>query len=128
MRRRLLPSIHHSGTRLLRRVDSAAYRINPYLLALAVGLIILNVTFFFGWRCLRQDRPARFNLPLPRSSEISGPRRQSETARPMPAANGSGILNRLRYDFSKSPNAESASTSFMNTWCASMLTSPSSRS
>jgi len=50
VRRRLLPSIHYSGTRLLRRVDNAVHRINPYLLALAVGLIVLNVTFFIGMK------------------------------------------------------------------------------
>jgi hypothetical protein len=57
MGRRFLPSIRHSGTRLLHRVDSAAYRINPYLLALAVGLIMLNVTFFIGMK-VSPPRPA----------------------------------------------------------------------
>jgi hypothetical protein len=57
MRRRFLPSIHYSRTRLLRRVDRAADEINPYLLALAVGLIILNVTFFIGMK-VSPPRPA----------------------------------------------------------------------
>jgi hypothetical protein len=50
MRRRFPPNIHHSGARLLRRVDLAAYRINPYLFAFAVGLIILDVIFFIGMK------------------------------------------------------------------------------
>jgi len=67
VRRRLLPSIHYSGTRLLRRVDNAVHRINPYLLALAVGLIVLNVTFFIGMK-VSPPRPIGSDLvqpPLP---------------------------------------------------------------
>jgi hypothetical protein len=50
MKRQFIPRMQYSSARLLRRLDRAAYRINPYLLALAIGLIIVNVTFFIGMK------------------------------------------------------------------------------
>jgi hypothetical protein len=37
---------HHSPEEWLRRLDRAAARINPLLIMLAIGLVILNVTCF----------------------------------------------------------------------------------
>jgi hypothetical protein len=48
MRRQLSPRGHHSGTRLVRRLERATYGLNPYLLALAVLLAALNVTWFIA--------------------------------------------------------------------------------
>ncbi len=46
MRRQLSPRGHHSIARLIRRAERASYRLNPYLLALALGLVGLNVTCY----------------------------------------------------------------------------------
>ncbi len=45
-RRRLPWPRRRPPERLGRRLDRAAYRLNPYLLAVAIGLAVLNLTFF----------------------------------------------------------------------------------
>jgi hypothetical protein len=52
MRRQLSPRGHHLTTRLIRRAERAGYRLNPYLLALALGLAGLNVTCFIAVRTM----------------------------------------------------------------------------
>ena len=37
---------HHSPAQWLRRLDRAAGRMNPYLVVLAIGLVLLNLTCF----------------------------------------------------------------------------------
>ena len=40
----LSPHPHHSLDRWLRRIDHAAEAMNPFLLVLAIGLVVLNLT------------------------------------------------------------------------------------
>jgi len=46
MRWQISPRDHQSGARLALRLERAAAGMNPYLLCLVIGLVVLNVTFF----------------------------------------------------------------------------------
>ena len=48
MRRQLRLRRHCGGARLMPILDRAAYRMNPYLMVIVVGLAILDITFFIG--------------------------------------------------------------------------------
>jgi hypothetical protein len=58
MRRQLTLHSHCGGARLAQRLDRAAYRMNPYLMAIVVGLTILNITFLIG---MSPPRPVGFD-------------------------------------------------------------------
>ncbi len=61
MSQQLLPH-RYSGARLVRRLERAACGINPYLLTLAIGLVVLIVTCFVAIR-ISPPRPAGFDAP-----------------------------------------------------------------
>ena len=61
MRRQLTLRSHCGGARLAQRLDRAAYRMNPYLMAIVVGLTILNITFHIGME-VSPPRPFGFDL------------------------------------------------------------------
>jgi hypothetical protein len=52
MRRQFSPRGHHLAARLIRRAERAGYRVNPYLLALSLGLAGLDVTCYIAIRTL----------------------------------------------------------------------------
>ena len=62
MRRQLSPRGHRLPARLFRRAERATYGINPYLLALALGLAGLNMTCYVAIRTLLRDRQGLHSL------------------------------------------------------------------
>jgi hypothetical protein len=42
------PRDHHRSKRLLRRFDHTVGQLNPYLLAIAIGLLVLYITCLFA--------------------------------------------------------------------------------
>ena len=71
MRRQLTLRSHCGGARLAQRLDRAAYRMNPYLMAIVVGLTILNITFHIGME-VSPPRPVGFDF-IPADRHPIGP-------------------------------------------------------
>ena len=55
---------HHSGLRLALRLERAAARMNPFLLAIVIGLAVLNFTCFVGLK-LSPPKPIAIDVSTP---------------------------------------------------------------
>ncbi len=67
MRWQLFARGAYSGVRLVRRLERAACGMNPYLLTLAIGLVVLDATCFVAIRVLP---PAPVGLDAPVSVPV----------------------------------------------------------
>jgi hypothetical protein len=65
MRRQWPPRGLQATARLASRLERAADRMNPYLMALAIGLMVLNVTCFVA---IKACPPKPINLDAPLSA------------------------------------------------------------
>jgi hypothetical protein len=63
MRRQWPPRGLQATARLATRLERAVDRMNPFLMALAIGLMILNVTCFFAIKVL-PPKPIELGAPL----------------------------------------------------------------
>jgi hypothetical protein len=62
MRRQLFGRDHHSGAQLALRLDRAAARMNPFLLTLVIGLVLLNATCFIALK-ISPPKPLSVEAP-----------------------------------------------------------------
>lgn len=71
---RWMPPLGNRWGALIRWVDQVAECINPILVIVIVGLLILDLTFFAANLTVRSDRPGVDKISVPLSATASGSR------------------------------------------------------